>query len=77
MLPFFSRFVDGELNICYNAVDRHVENGRGNQIAIMYDSPVTNIKEAITFKEVLEQVQLMLESDYLKEIRNVALHGIW
>ncbi|KYO47834.1 acyl-CoA synthetase short-chain family member 3, mitochondrial [Alligator mississippiensis] len=50
------RFVDGELNICYNAVDRHVENGRGNQIAIMYDSPVTNIKEAITFKEVLEQV---------------------
>uniref|UniRef100_A0A7M4FST1 Acyl-CoA synthetase short-chain family member 3, mitochondrial n=2 Tax=Crocodylus porosus TaxID=8502 RepID=A0A7M4FST1_CROPO len=49
-------FVDGELNICYNAVDRHVENGRGNQIAIMYDSPVTNIKEAITFKEVLEQV---------------------
>ncbi|XP_059582111.1 acyl-CoA synthetase short-chain family member 3, mitochondrial isoform X1 [Alligator mississippiensis] len=51
-----SWFVDGELNICYNAVDRHVENGRGNQIAIMYDSPVTNIKEAITFKEVLEQV---------------------
>lgn len=53
---FSFRFVGGELNICYNAVDRHVENGRGDQIAIIYDSPVTNIKEKISYKELLEQV---------------------
>uniref|UniRef100_A0ACB8FPS7 Acyl-CoA synthetase short-chain member 3, mitochondrial n=1 Tax=Sphaerodactylus townsendi TaxID=933632 RepID=A0ACB8FPS7_9SAUR len=51
-----SWFVGGELNICYNAVDRHVLNGQGDQIAIIHDSPVTNTKEAITYKEVLKQV---------------------
>uniref|UniRef100_A0A8D0L4N9 Acyl-CoA synthetase short-chain family member 3, mitochondrial n=1 Tax=Sphenodon punctatus TaxID=8508 RepID=A0A8D0L4N9_SPHPU len=51
-----SWFVEGELNMCYNAVDRHVENGQGDQIAIIYDSPVANTKQAITYKEVLEQV---------------------
>ncbi|KAL8221627.1 UNVERIFIED_CONTAM: hypothetical protein K2H54_072006 [Gekko kuhli] len=50
-----SWFAGGELNICYNAVDRHVLNGQGDQIAIIHDSPVTNTKEAITYKEVLEQ----------------------
>lgn len=56
------RFVGGELNICYNAVDRHVENGRGDQIAIIYDSPVTNTKEKITYKELLEQVCFRITS---------------
>nr|XP_020659659.1 acyl-CoA synthetase short-chain family member 3, mitochondrial-like isoform X2 [Pogona vitticeps] len=51
-----SWFVGGELNICYNAIDRHVENGQGDQIAIIHDSPVTNSKAFITYKEVLEQV---------------------
>ncbi|XP_053111035.1 acyl-CoA synthetase short-chain family member 3, mitochondrial isoform X2 [Hemicordylus capensis] len=51
-----SWFVGGELNICYNAVDRHVENGQGDQIAIIYDSPVTNTKETITYSELLDQV---------------------
>lgn len=50
------RFVEGMLNICYNAVDRHIENGQGDKIAIIYDSPVTNTKATITYKEVLEQV---------------------
>jgi propionyl-CoA synthetase len=39
--PFYRWFVGGELNTCYNAVDRHVESGRGDQAAIIYDSPVT------------------------------------
>ncbi|CAI5785667.1 acylshort-chainCoA synthetase short-chain family member 3, mitochondrial isoform X1 [Podarcis lilfordi] len=51
-----SWFVGGELNICYNAIDRHVKNGQGDQIAIIHDSPVTNAKEFITYKELLEQV---------------------
>ncbi|MGH0119267.1 UNVERIFIED_CONTAM: hypothetical protein FKN15_026947 [Acipenser sinensis] len=50
-----ARFVDGKLNICYNAIDRHVENGRGDQIAIIYDSPVTGSKQAITYSQTLEQ----------------------
>ncbi|MEJ1277189.1 acyl-CoA synthetase short-chain family member 3 [Cricetulus griseus] len=44
------------LNICYNAIDRHIENGQGDKIAIIYDSPVTDTKATITYKEVLEQV---------------------
>uniref|UniRef100_A0A8C3PXF2 Acyl-CoA synthetase short-chain family member 3, mitochondrial n=1 Tax=Chrysolophus pictus TaxID=9089 RepID=A0A8C3PXF2_CHRPC len=56
-----SWFVGGELNICYNAVDRHVENGRGDHVAIIYDSPVTNTKEKITYKELLEQVSKLAD----------------
>ncbi|XP_075284052.1 acyl-CoA synthetase short-chain family member 3, mitochondrial isoform X2 [Opisthocomus hoazin] len=56
-----SWFVGGELNICYNAVDRHVENGQGDRIAIIYDSPVTNTKEKITYKELLEQVSKLAD----------------
>ncbi|XP_008962316.1 acyl-CoA synthetase short-chain family member 3, mitochondrial isoform X2 [Pan paniscus] len=53
--PSTSWFVEGMLNICYNAVDRHIENGKGDKIAIIYDSPVTNTKATFTYKEVLEQ----------------------
>ncbi|CAM4469175.1 unnamed protein product [Lepidochelys olivacea] len=56
-----SWFVDGELNICYNAVDRHVESGHADKIAIIYDSPVTNTKQAITYREVLEQVSKLAD----------------
>uniref|UniRef100_A0A3Q2H530 Acyl-CoA synthetase short-chain family member 3, mitochondrial n=1 Tax=Equus caballus TaxID=9796 RepID=A0A3Q2H530_HORSE len=54
--PFTSWFVEGMLNICYNAIDRHIENGKGDKIAIIYDSPVTNTKAMITYTEALEQV---------------------
>lgn len=49
-------FVGGELNTCYNAVDRHVEAGRGDQAAIIYDSPVTDQKKTISYSELLDQV---------------------
>uniref|UniRef100_A0A8C9X2L1 Acyl-CoA synthetase short-chain family member 3, mitochondrial n=1 Tax=Sander lucioperca TaxID=283035 RepID=A0A8C9X2L1_SANLU len=51
-----SPFVGGKLNMCYNAVDRHVESGRGEQPAIIYDSPVTGTKQIITFRELQDQV---------------------
>ena len=44
------------MNTCYNAVDRHVENGKGDNVAIIYDSPVTNQIQKITYKELLDQV---------------------
>uniref|UniRef100_A0A671XHE4 Acyl-CoA synthetase short-chain family member 3, mitochondrial n=1 Tax=Sparus aurata TaxID=8175 RepID=A0A671XHE4_SPAAU len=51
-----SVYVGGKLNMCYNAVDRHVESGRGEQPAIIYDSPVTGTKQIITFRELQDQV---------------------
>lgn len=54
--PFYRWFVGGELNTCYNALDRHVENGRGDQIAIIYDSPVTSTIRKITYSDLLDQV---------------------
>ncbi|KAG7454666.1 hypothetical protein MATL_G00262150 [Megalops atlanticus] len=55
--PVFPKwFVGAKLNVCYNAVDRHVENGRGDQTAIIYDSPVTGAKQFITYNDVQKQV---------------------
>jgi propionyl-CoA synthetase len=54
--PFYQWFQGGELNTCYNAVDRHVANGRADQAAIIYDSPVTDSKQTITYKELLDRV---------------------
>ncbi|MEN8739730.1 MAG: propionate-CoA ligase PrpE, partial [Phaeobacter gallaeciensis] len=49
-------FADGMVNTCYNAVDRHVENGRGEQTAIIYDSPITHTKREISFVELRNRV---------------------
>lgn len=43
--------------MCYNAVDRHVDGGRGQQPAIIYDSPVGGAKEVITYRELQDQVR--------------------
>ena len=39
--PFYRWFPGGQVNTCYNALDRHVEGGRADQAALIYDSPVT------------------------------------
>lgn len=49
-------FADAELNTCFMALDYHVEQGRGEQSAIIYDSPVTSTKQSISYSELLEQV---------------------
>src|SRR3954447_16683598 len=54
--PFYRWFKGGVLNTCYNAVDRHVEQGRGDQAAIIYDSPVTDTVQTITYRELQDQV---------------------
>uniref|UniRef100_A0A5Q5BPG4 Propionyl-CoA synthetase n=2 Tax=unclassified Mycobacterium TaxID=2642494 RepID=A0A5Q5BPG4_MYCSS len=53
--PFYRWFPDGELNTCANALDRHVEDGRGEQAALIYDSPVTGVKGTYTYRELLDQ----------------------
>ena len=54
--PFYRWFSGGELNTCFNAVDRHVAAGRGAQPAIIYDSPVTDTKRVITYAELQDLV---------------------
>lgn len=51
-------FADGELNITWMALDHHIEQGRGEQIAILYDSPVTDTKRQISYRELRDQVAL-------------------
>ena len=47
-----------QLNTCYNAIDRHVEQGHGSRTAIIYDSPVTNQKRKISYEELLNHVSV-------------------
>ena len=54
--PFYRWFKGARLNTCYNAVDRHVKAGRGDQPAIIHDSPVTDSKTVITYAELQDQV---------------------
>nr|WP_309501528.1 propionate-CoA ligase PrpE [uncultured Roseovarius sp.] len=54
--PLYEWYCDGMVNTCYNAVDRHVENGRGEQTAIIYDSPITHTKREISYVELRNRV---------------------
>ena len=54
--PLYEWFTDGMVNTCWNAVDRHVEAGRGEQAAIIYDSPITDTKATITYSQLKSRV---------------------
>ncbi|MBV8189176.1 MAG: propionyl-CoA synthetase [Alphaproteobacteria bacterium] len=54
--PFYRWFAGAELNTCYNALDRHVQRGRGEQAALIYDSPLTNRKKSFTYRALRDQV---------------------
>jgi propionyl-CoA synthetase len=54
--PFYRWFSGGVLNTCYNALDRHVEAGRGEQLALIYDSPVTRTIQRFTYVELRDRV---------------------
>ncbi|SPF75506.1 Acetyl-coenzyme A synthetase [Aliiroseovarius pelagivivens] len=55
--PIYEWFSDGMVNTCYNAVDRHVENGRADQVAIIYDSPITGRQSKTTYAELKSRVE--------------------
>ncbi|MGR3662698.1 MAG: propionyl-CoA synthetase [Paracoccaceae bacterium] len=57
--PLYEWFSDGMVNTCFNAVDRHVDAGRGDQVAIIYDSPITGAKSETTYSELKEQVSTL------------------
>ncbi len=54
--PFYRWFTGGTLNTCHNALDRHVDAGRGGQAALVYDSPVTGVVRTVTYAELLDEV---------------------
>lgn len=54
--PFYRWFQGGQLNTCYNALDRHVNAGRGDQLAVIYDSPMTGRVERFTYGELRDLV---------------------
>lgn len=54
--PFYRWFTGGLLNTCYNLLDVHVENGRAEQTALIYDSPVTGIVKSYTYRDLLNEV---------------------
>ena len=49
-------FADGQMNTAYMALDYHVENGRGEQIAVIFDSPVSGQKSTLTYQQLLDEV---------------------
>jgi propionyl-CoA synthetase len=53
--PFYRWFADGTLNTCHNALDRHIASGRGEQNALIYDSPVTGTKRAYTYTRLRDE----------------------
>src|SRR5712692_2524052 len=56
--PFYRWFSGGELNTCYNAIDFHVENGRGDQPALIYDSPITDTIATWNYRELRDDIAL-------------------
>ncbi len=54
---FYHWFADAELNTCYLALDQHVDNGHGEQTALIYDSPVTNTKRTYSYQQLLNEVE--------------------
>ncbi|KKK14977.1 hypothetical protein P175DRAFT_0442906 [Aspergillus ochraceoroseus IBT 24754] len=52
-------FPDGEISTTYNCVDRHVQNGNGDNVAIIWDSPVTNTREKYTYRQLQDEVEVL------------------
>lgn len=54
--PFTKWYSGGYINACYNAIDRHVLAGRGNKVALIHDSPMTNTVRHVTYQELQDVV---------------------
>ena len=55
---YFSRFINGKMNTCYEMIDRHVDEGHGDQVGLIYDSPVTDTKQNFTYKQLQVEVRI-------------------
>ncbi len=68
--PLYRWFPDARLNTCVNAVDRHVAAGRGDQAAIIYDSPLTETQSVWTYSQLLEAV-----ATFAGALRDLGVHA--
>ena len=66
-------YVDGEMNTCHNCVDRHVEAGHGDRAALIYDSPMTDSKQTISYADLLERVECVAALFYPISMRFLCL----
>jgi len=58
--PFYKWFDDGVTNTCYNALDLHIDEGKGDKLALIYDSPITGSKKQFTYSELKKKFQNLL-----------------
>jgi propionyl-CoA synthetase len=54
--PFYRWFAGGRLNTCYNCLDRHIKDGKGERLALIYDSPVTESRKRYTYRALRDEV---------------------
>ena len=57
--PFYKWFEDGVTNSCYNALDIHIDEGRGEKTALIYDIPITGIKSKFSFKQLKDKAGII------------------
>ena len=57
--PFYKWFKGGKINTCFNALDRHVEEGNGDRIAIIFDSAMTGVKKKYSYQELTKEVSIL------------------
>ena len=57
--PFYQWFKNGKINTCYNALDRHVDEGNGERLALIYDSPITGNKNTYTYSVMRDRVAII------------------
>ena len=67
--PFYKWYEDGVTNTCYNALDFHIDQGKGKKIALIYDSPITGNKSKLTYEELRSKV-----SKFAGALRNQGLN---
>jgi len=77
--PFYKWFKGGKINTCFNALDRHVEEGNGDRAALIFDSAMTNTKKRISYKELRDETAKLAgalqQSGVKKRRQNYYLHA--
>ena len=70
------RFTGGQISHCYNCVDRHVDNGRGEDVVMIHESPITNTMQKLTYKEFQKQVVVCIKLKKKDQSNLHYTHGI-
>jgi len=75
--PFYRWFAGGRLNTCFNALDLHIERGRGKQLALIYDSPVTGTVKSYTYAAFRDEVARTAGALVRQGIAGLRVPGSW